>query len=168
MSQMFNECSLSQSLTALDHDFRGSLERTATFLINSHVACIQVGLVNTIDVEMPESFFVRLSLDDTPHSGRIRLSENEDEVEGEVEIRDDDGAVASLLHNDSSHVLFLLSEGIIGLERTNYQLRQGYDVVRVCVYISYPTRSQTRCPITFPIDILFRLVEPSPGTVTSQ
>ena len=65
-------------------------------------------------------------------------------------------------------VLFLISEAVIGLEQTSYQLRQGADEVTVCVYISEPTPSQTRCPITFPFDLLFRLVEPSPGTVTAQ
>ena len=93
---LFNECFRSPSLTALHQgndrgDFRGPLVREATFADDSREACIAVALVDSIDVEMPESFFVSLSLDDTPHGGRIRLSENE--VEGEVEIMDDDGTV---------------------------------------------------------------------------
>ena len=49
-----------------------------------------MALVNTMDVEMPESFYVRLLLDDT-YGGHVRLSENEDEVELQFEIFDDDG-----------------------------------------------------------------------------
>ena len=94
-NQISIECFWSPSLTALHQgndrgDFRGSLVREATFDV-SREACIAVALVDSIDVEMSESFYVSLSVDDTPHGGRIQLSENE--VEGEVEIMDDDGTV---------------------------------------------------------------------------
>ena len=52
-------------------------------------------LVDSADVEMPQSLNVRLELDNT-YDSRIRL--NEDRAEGEVEILDDDGTQCSLLH----------------------------------------------------------------------
>ena len=94
-----------------------------------------MGLVKNIDVEMPESFLVSLSLDNI-HGGRIRL--NEARNEGEVEIIDDDGTVdIAATHNNNIHVLFCLSEAVIGLNQTSYQLNNGADEVTVCVHISH-------------------------------
>ena len=93
-----------------------------------------MGLVKNIDVEMPESFLVSLSLDNI-HGGRIRL--NEARNEGEVEIIDDDGTVdIAAMHNNNIHVLFCLSEAVIGLNQTSYQLNNGADEVTVCAHIS--------------------------------
>lgn len=81
------------SFTAYPEDFR-TRERSVTFKAEQSKACTQVDLVNSVDVEMPESFIVNLTLDDT-YESRIRLSELRSV--GQFEIIDDDGIVKNII-----------------------------------------------------------------------
>ena len=60
-----------------------------TFAPTSSKACATVTLVNSVDLEMPESFTVTLQLTNPDLDDRIVLDEAYNQ--GEVEIIDDDG-----------------------------------------------------------------------------
>ena len=66
-----------------------------TFAPTESEACAVVTLVNSVDLEMPESFRVTLQLTNPDLDDRIVV--NEDYNEGKVEIIDDDGRKQSIL-----------------------------------------------------------------------
>ena len=68
-------------------DFRPRSE-VLTFQPRKHDSCVTVTLVDTLALEMPESFFVTLQ---KPDDLNERITINTARAEVEVYIRDDDG-----------------------------------------------------------------------------
>ena len=78
----------SSSFTDIGDDFQPS-RRYLTFEPMTSESCITVPLRDSVDLEMPESFFVTLQ---SPVGLDERISINTSEDETEVEIIDDDSA----------------------------------------------------------------------------
>ena len=77
------------SFTDINDDFVPPSRRYLTFEPMNPESCVTIAIRNSVDLEMPESFFVSLQ---KPSGLDDRISINSDKDETEVEILDDDSA----------------------------------------------------------------------------
>ena len=111
--------------------------------------------VTIIDDEMlenTESFNFTLERT-TGLSDRITL----DPVDGVVEIIDDDGMFVPSITISLS---FPVTDAVVGLEETYYNVSEGVGVVEVCAIVYEPVGA---CPIAFPFTVLLSTIDDTAG-----
>lgn len=151
--------SLCYLTTARPYDFLTEVAY-GSFEPGKNEACVELEIVDSVELELTESLLVEIEL--LHPTSTITMSPTMSF--GYIQIVDDDSMFRIYCMSTSSSNDFWSVAAVIGLERTAYYLSSGSEEVQVCVFISTPTPSQTRCPITFPFDIIFRLSTEAAGS----